>query len=318
MDKTKLQLEEVRSDWAGRSKHWDQRADEVADMASRINMPLIQAAKIAADHKVLDLATGAGEPALTIAEMVGKNGHVTATDLVPEMMAGAKRRARDMSLENISFEVADMADLPFSSDRFDRATCRFGLMFSPEKQKAVNEVFRVLKPGGRVAYMVWGEPADNTMAYVIKGAARDVFGDDNPLLELDLPFSLSEPGSLTALLKTAGFEAVEETPLRRQADVPVGKLSWDSLADMTAGRARDAADEAMQAAFNAEVDRRFAAYIENGAHRIGIRLKLQIIALRFVRLDPVGRPLGIFRPLLIPRDLGGKHRRAPAQHQRQT
>ena len=87
------ETERVREDWSRRGKHWDSRADEVAEMADRFNQPLIEAVGIAPGHKVLDLASGAGEPALTVAGMVAPEGSVHCTDLVPEMMEGAKRRA---------------------------------------------------------------------------------------------------------------------------------------------------------------------------------------------------------------------------------
>ena len=82
------ETERVREDWARRGKHWDSRADEVAEMADRFNLPLIDAVGIKAGQKVLDLATGAGEPALTVAGLVGPDGSVHCTDLVPEMMDG--------------------------------------------------------------------------------------------------------------------------------------------------------------------------------------------------------------------------------------
>ena len=91
------ETERVREDWTRRGKHWDSRADEVAEMADRFNQPLIEAVGIAPGHKVLDLASGAGEPALTVAGMVAPEGSVHCTDLVPEMMEGreaARRRRR--------------------------------------------------------------------------------------------------------------------------------------------------------------------------------------------------------------------------------
>lgn len=268
MDDVKQQLEEVRAEWAGRGDHWDDRADQVAEMADKLNLPLIQAADIKSGHRVIDLATGAGEPAISVARTVGSDGHVSATDLVPEMLKGAQRRVEAQGFYNFDFQIADMASLPHDSNSYDRAICRFGLMFSPQKQQAVNEVFRVLKPGGRVAYMVWGEAEDNTLFTAVRDAAIEVFGADNPLLEFDLPFSMSTPGTLKKVLNDAGFEDVRETSIIRDSEVPVGKPFWGPMVDMTAGRPRDAADPEMREAFDQDVERRFADMIAGDKYQL--------------------------------------------------
>ena len=92
-DAIRRETELVRADWAARGRHWDRRSDELAEQAARMNAPLIEAADIAAGQQVCDIATGAGEPALSVAALVGAEGRVFATDLCPEMMLGARRRA---------------------------------------------------------------------------------------------------------------------------------------------------------------------------------------------------------------------------------
>ena len=109
----------VRADWSNRGAAWDRWADELAAMADRFNQPLLDAADVRPGQRVLDLASGAGEPALTIAGRVGGEGRVTATDLVPEMLAGARRRAALAGFDNIDFELADMEALPFDEGTFD-------------------------------------------------------------------------------------------------------------------------------------------------------------------------------------------------------
>ena len=131
-DAIRRETELVRADWAGRGRHWDRRADEVADQAARMNAPLIEAADIASGQQVCDIATGAGEPALSVAALVGAEGRVFATDLCPEMMLGARRRAAAQGLRNLTFRTADMLALPDADAAFDRVICRFGLMFCPD------------------------------------------------------------------------------------------------------------------------------------------------------------------------------------------
>ena len=91
-----IDKDEVKRNWTIRAPAWNKWAERVEKMARRFNEPLIEAAGIKAGMHVLDLASGSGEPALTIARTVGETGHVTATDLLDDMLEGTRRRARDL------------------------------------------------------------------------------------------------------------------------------------------------------------------------------------------------------------------------------
>lgn len=273
-DSMSRQREAVREDWAGRAKHWDNRADQVAEPAERMNVPLIEAADIRSGQTVLDIATGAGEPGLTVANMIGPDGHLTMSDMVPEMIATAKRRAAEQGLTNIEFIISDMADLPSGDAQFDRTICRFGLMFCPEKPKAISEAYRVLKPGGRAAWMVWASKRDNLSFDIIDEAAKSIFGADNPLHDLERPFSLAAAGSLEALVRGAGFECDGEQDVVLSPKLPADKPFWGPLVDMAAGRARDAASPEERAAFDAEVERRFGKMITDGKYHISMHSRI--------------------------------------------
>ena len=139
-------------------------------------------------------------------------GSVTCTDLTPRMLEAARVRARNLELSVMRFVSADMAALPFAGDTFDCVTCRFGLMFPDDKVAAVAEARRVLKPGGRAAYVVWGAYDDNPPFYVPRRAAAAFFGEDEgPVAERH---AMSAPGTLSGILDAAGFERSEERELR--------------------------------------------------------------------------------------------------------
>ena len=244
-DAIRRETERVRADWAGRGRHWDRRADEIADQAARMNAPLIEAAGIAPGQQVCDIATGAGEPALSVAALVGAKGRVFATDLCPEMMLGARRRAAAQGLGNMTFRTADMLALPDADAAFDRVICRFGLMFCPAPAQAAAEALRVLKPGGRVAYLVWGPRAETTMFVVFAAAAEAVLGPLGEVDEIDLarPFSLGATGALAAALTEGGFADVEEREVRFAPRVPAEAPFWQAQFDMTFGRALDGTGE---------------------------------------------------------------------------
>ncbi len=266
----------VREDWSRRGKHWDSRAEAVAETADRFNQPLIEAAGITPGHIVLDLATGAGEPGLTVAELVGAAGRVCATDLVPEMMMGAKRRAGDRGLNNIEFRTADMCALPDGDATFDAATCRFGLMFVPEPQRATAEVHRVLKPGGRAAFLVWGPREDTTMFTVFADVAKELWGPNDPLIDFETMCSLGQEGSLAAVLGEGGFAATLEKELRFTPKIPAEMEPWHAQIDMSLGPKLETVSAAEREKVEELIKDGFSQYLVDGRYHMNAHVRIGI------------------------------------------
>jgi SAM-dependent methyltransferase len=243
-------------------------------MADRFNQPLLDAAEVAAGHRVLDLASGAGEPALSAARRVGPTGRVTASDLVPAMLAGARRRVAAAGLDGVAFEIADAEALPFADGSFDRITCRFGIMFFPRPERALAEARRVLKSGGRAAFMVWGAQADNAVFALIAGAVADVFGPD-AAAPLARTFGFAAPGSLIRLMTAAGFAEAREQELRVSRRVPVGERFWDANLAMTCAPLL-AQDPAKRAAVEAAIASRLPGLLRQREYHLPVHVRIAI------------------------------------------
>jgi ubiquinone/menaquinone biosynthesis C-methylase UbiE len=184
-----------------------------AVMGSAVTEALIEYARPRPGMQVLDLASGTGEPGITLAQRVAPDGCVTAVDLSAELLELAAKRAIDKNLENFSIQQADAHQLPFPGHTFDLCTCRFGVMFFSDVERALAELRRVLKPGARACFAVWGsidQPYwETTMKVVQKyagGSMLEAGGSD--------PFRYSEDGSLSEALRAAGFDGVEESSRR--------------------------------------------------------------------------------------------------------
>ena len=178
-------------------------------MGRDVTNTLVDYAQPQPGMQVLDLASGTGEPAITIASRVGPGGQVTALDLSSELLDIAADRARQRSLTNISFRQADAHRLPFPNHSFDLITSRFGVMFFEDAVGALREALRVLKQGGRACFLVWGpfeQPYWQTMFGVVAehvgGPALKPGGPD--------PFKFAQPGSLSAGLRDSGFGEIHE------------------------------------------------------------------------------------------------------------
>jgi len=159
--------------------------------------------------KVLDLASGTGEPAITIASRIGPSGHVTALDLSSELLEIAEHRARQRGLKNVTLHHGDAQHLPFSDNTFDLITSRFGVMFFQDCLKALREAHRALKPGGRACFLAWGPFEQPYWASMIGVVLKHVGG---PAIQEGgpNPFRFSAPGSLSTILRDSGFDDIEE------------------------------------------------------------------------------------------------------------
>jgi len=162
------------------------------------------------DMLVIDLASGTGEPGISLAQRVGPRGSVTAVDQSSELLDIAAERARNKKLLNFTTQQADAHHLPFANQSFDLATCRFGVMFFSDAQGALAELHRVLKPGARACFAAWGPIEQPYWQSTMKIVQRHVGGAMLPPGGAD-PFRFSASGSLSELLAAAGFHEVQES-----------------------------------------------------------------------------------------------------------
>ena len=203
--------EATRRQWAERAASWREMAGARGTTWQAATDLIIAALPTRPGMRVLDVACGPGEPALSIAAAIAPTGgQVVATDLTPEMLATAEEHARERGITNITFRQADAESLPFPDDSFGAVTCRFGVMIFPDVQRALREMRRVLAPEGRVVCMVWGPPEQNAQVRPLAMVRRYV---DLPQPAPDEPhrFRFSEPDALADQLRAAGFRAVEDS-----------------------------------------------------------------------------------------------------------
>ena len=261
--------------YAANAAGWERWAETVAPQAEGFNTPLLDAAGVQPGDRVLDLASGAGEPALTAAKRVGPRGHVTATDLSPEMLAIIGRRARTAGLANVSCRVADMEHLPFEAASFDRVICRFGIMYSPDATATCAAARRVLRPRGRAAFMVWGQPAENTLLWTVLSAANrllDYFKGD----EAEHPFCYAAPDSLAPHLRAGGLLEVEERELRFAPKIRVGISFWTPILGMNFGGALDKLDDAGRKAIDHAVEAALTPFLRDGAYYLNVHVRIAL------------------------------------------
>ncbi len=203
--------DKLREEWTDEQTvaAWRKWNDRMSEFTREATAAVLEAAQLRSGMQVLDLASGVGDPALSIAEAVGPSGHVTATDLGPGMIAFAEELAKKKRLGNIEFRVADVEALPFPDGSFDVVSCRFGIMFFPEQVKAFRECRRVLKAGGRVAFVVWGKREQPFLGTTIGVLMKYV---EAPPPDPDAPhaFMFGERGLLLRRLDEAGFSDARE------------------------------------------------------------------------------------------------------------
>ncbi|HEX2171390.1 MAG TPA: class I SAM-dependent methyltransferase [Dehalococcoidia bacterium] len=201
--------DQQRQGWANIAAAWRKWAPEMVAQGRAATELILREAHVRPGQRVLDLASGAGDPALTLAEAVAPDGHVTATDLTPEMLSGLAETARARGLANVSTQPADIEALPFPDAYFDVVTCRFGIMFCPDVGQACREIRRVLRPGGRAVLLVWGS-SDQPFFASTRGVVGRHMHLPTPPPGAPTPWRFAEEGSISTALREAGFGEVRE------------------------------------------------------------------------------------------------------------
>lgn len=188
------------------SEKWKAKS---ATMGRPLTEALVEYAQPQPGMQVLDIASGTGEPAISIAEHLQGTGRVVGLDLSSELLDIAKKRAQQRGLTNISFHEGDAQALPFEDDGFDLGTCRCGVMFFKDADKALRELERVLRPSARAYFAAWGPFEQPYWQSMMNTVHKHVGGPLIPPGGQD-PFRFASPGSLSSALGRAGFQHIEE------------------------------------------------------------------------------------------------------------
>jgi ubiquinone/menaquinone biosynthesis C-methylase UbiE len=213
--------QEVINAWRSSAPYWEKHREIIRQMFAPVTQALIDDARIATGDAVLDVATGPGEPALTIAALVGPAGKVYGVDPVPEMVEAGRRAAENLGISNATFEVAPADRLPVPNNTFNAVVSRFGVMFFPSPVEGVREMLRALKPGRKLAFAVWSSADTNPFHYELARVMERFV--DSPPPEPDAPdaFRFARPGKLRDILAEAGVVAPTERTLHFAIQSPL-------------------------------------------------------------------------------------------------
>ena len=207
-DRSTYVRDEMRRDWGRRTRAY-------ATMSAPRNRPcaeaLVALTRIAPGERVLDVATGPGVVALLAATRVGPTGSVLATDLTPEwaeiVAEGAVAAGVD---DRVTFQAMGAENLDLQDDLFDVALCQFGLMFLPDPIQGLREMYRVLRPGGRLGIAVWST-VDKVQHQLVTSTILAAAPAPAAAQRLPTPLELGEPGLIEQHVATAGFQEIAVT-----------------------------------------------------------------------------------------------------------
>lgn len=209
--------------WQTAAEAWYRWSPTLNQWLGKATETMLEMADISTGHRVLDVAAGAGEQSITIAKKVGVTGYVLATDISSNILEFAKQMAKHAGLENIKTKVMDGENLTVPDSTFDAVISRVGLIYFPDQQRALKEMLRVLKPGGKVAAIVYSTPDKNKFFSVPVSIIRNRAKLPPPLPGQPGPFSLGADGVIEKSFIQAGFINVKSVHVDSPLLMPEAK-----------------------------------------------------------------------------------------------
>jgi SAM-dependent methyltransferase len=208
----------TREQWQTAAEAWHRWGPTLTEWLGEATAILFDLAGMGTGQQVLDVAAGAGEQTLLAARRVGPKGRVLATDISSNILEFAQQSARSAGLANVETRVMDGENLDLPENTFDVVVSRVGLIYFPNQQKALRGMLRVLKPGGKIAAIVYATPDKNGFFSVPISIIRRRANLPPPAPGQPGPFSLGADGVLKAAYENAGFRDVKietlNAPLR--------------------------------------------------------------------------------------------------------
>jgi len=245
--------ETTRQQWQNAAEAWYRWTPLLQTWLGDATEIMLDLAGIGPGTRVLDVAAGAGEPAITIAKRVGPTGYVLASDISSNILEYAQQAARAQGLTNVETRVLDGEHLELPDASFEVVTSRVGLIYFPNQQQALSEMRRVLKPGGRLAAIVYTTPENNQFFSIPVSVIRRRAQLPPPLPGQPGPFSLGSPGVLEEAYRRAGFRDIQTRVVKAPLQVASAsecvrfeRESFGALHQMLAGLSQEGQEAAWQ------------------------------------------------------------------------
>lgn len=218
----------VREQWDRSAQGWNDHTSEIRAWLRQASDAMLDMAGISPGASVLDVAAGAGDQTLDIAQRIGPTGRVLATDLSAAILALAQKNARQAGFNNVQTLVADGEALPVEPASFDAVVCRLGLMFFPDPLQGLRGMHRALRPGGGICTMVFSRPDRNPCLGILMSTALKHAGQParDPLQPGGL-LSLGKPGLIDEMLRAANFQNIASTALEAPFHLPTARHYLD-------------------------------------------------------------------------------------------
>jgi SAM-dependent methyltransferase len=223
----------TREQWQTAAEPWYRWGPTLDDWLAEATELMLDMARIGPGSRVLDVAAGAGGQTVLAARRVGPDGAVLATDISENILDFAARRALDEGLSNVATRVMDGEALEVEPGSFDAVISRVGFIYFPDQQAAFAGMRRALKPGGRLAGVVYSTPEQNGFFSIPVSTIRRRAALPAPLPGQPGPFSFGAPGAIEAVYREAGFTDVEvrhvPAPLRMSSAADCVRFERESF-----------------------------------------------------------------------------------------
>lgn len=261
--------EQQKQSWNRFSSGWKKWDAFNMEFLQPMGKAIIELLYLKDNDYILDIATGTGEPGITIASMV-PNGKVTGTDLAKDMLVIAEENASTRGIRNYEALIADACELPFEEETFNALSCRMGFMFFPDMLLAASEMYRVLKPGGRIATSVWAVPGLNTWVTTMMSVIQKHVELPSPVAGAPGMFRCATPGLIASIFSQSGFKNITEQEIKGEVDYQGFDPYWEMMMDVSAPivAVMASADDDVKANIKAEVLTLFNSLNKEGGAKL--------------------------------------------------
>lgn len=257
-------IDQQRKSWNNFSSGWKKWDSVNMLFLKPVGEEIINKLALEAHHTVLDVASGTGEPGLSIAERVSQ-GKVIGIDLSEGMLATAKEHAANRKLSNYQTLTGDVTVLPFPDQSFDAVSCRMGFMFFADIAATLKEMHRVLKPGARLAASVWASPSQNFWVTVTMGTISQLMNLPAPPSDAPGMFRCAKAAFMEEHFKAAGFQNISVSEVDTALNLDA-ETYWEMITEVGAPivAAMSKADASMRTKIKAEVFRKIQEKFPDG------------------------------------------------------